>query len=111
MTATLSTLPVLRTVGTSWDMTNDVHVNFLQAYRTRFGTEPSSPLAAAGYDLMLYIGTGLSQKNSAFWQSPGNSLPTLIQPMHLSRHGAGLENDKVQLYRLEGLKFVKASFK
>ena len=99
------------TFSTSWDMTNDVHVNFLQAYRTRFGTEPSSPLAAAGYDLMLYIGTGLSQKNSAFWQSPGNSLPTLIQPMHLSRHGAGLENDKAQLYRLEGLKFVKASFK
>ena len=99
------------TFSTSWDMTNDVHVNFLQAYRTRFGTEPSSPLAAAGYDLMLYIGTGLSHKNSAFWQSPGNSLPTLIQPMHLSRHGAGLENDKAQLYRLEGLKFIKASFK
>lgn len=99
------------TFSTSWDMTNDVHVNFLQAYRTRFGTEPSSPLAAAGYDLMLYIGNGLSQKNNAFWQSPGNSLPTLIQPMHLSRHGAGLENDKAQLYRLEGLKFIKASFK
>ncbi|MBO7100844.1 MAG: hypothetical protein J6V98_02330 [Bacteroidales bacterium] len=99
------------TFSTSWDMTNDVHVNFLQAYRTRFGTEPSSPLAAAGYDLMLYIATGLSHKNSAFWQSPGNSLPTLIQPMHLSRHGAGLENDKAQLYRLEGLKFIKASFK
>ena len=99
------------TFSTSWDMTNDVHINFLQAYRTRFGTEPSSPLAAAGYDLMLYIGNGLSQKNNAFWQSPGNSLPTLIQPMHLSRHGAGLENDKAQLYRLEGLKFVKASFK
>ena len=99
------------TFSTSWDMTNDVHINFLQAYRTRFGTEPSSPLAAAGYDLMLYIGNGLSQKNNAFWQSPGNSLPTLIQPMHLSRHGAGLENDKAQLYRLEGLKFIKASFK
>ena len=99
------------TFSTSWDMTNDVHVNFLQAYRTRFGTEPSSPLAAAGYDLMLYIGNGLSQKNNAFWQSPGNTLPTLIQPMHLSRHGAGLENDKAQLYRLEGLKFIKASFK
>ena len=99
------------TFSTSWDMTNDVHVNFLQAYRTRFGSEPSSPLAAAGYDLMLYIGTGLSQKNNAFWQSPGNSLPTLIQPLHLSRHGAGLENDKAQLYRLEGLKFVKASYK
>ena len=99
------------TYSTSWDMTNEVHVGFLQAYRTRFGTEPSSPLAAAGYDLMLYIGNGLGRKNNAFWQSPGNTLPTLIQPMHLSRHGAGLENDKAQLYRMEGLRFVKASYK
>ena len=99
------------TFSNSWDMTNEVHVAFLQAYRTRFGTEPSSSLAAAGYDLMLYIGNGLKQKGNAFWQSPSNSLPILIQPLHLSRHGAGLENDKAQLYRLEGLKFVKAPFK
>lgn len=99
------------TYSTAWDMTNEVHVNFLQAYRTRFGTEPSTPLASTGYDLMLYIGTGLSRKNASFWQMPGNSLPTLIQPMHLSRHGAGLENDKAQLYRMEGLKFVKAVVK
>ena len=99
------------TYSTAWDMTNEVHVNFLQAYRTRFGTEPSTPLASTGYDLMLYIGKGLSSKNAAFWQAPGNTLPILTQPMHLSRSGAGLENDKAQLYRMEGLRFVKAMFK
>jgi len=99
------------TYSTSWDMTNEVHVAFLQAYRNRFGTEPSSSLAATGYDLMLYICSGLSRKNSAFWQSPSSSMPVLTQPLHLSRHGAGLENDKAQLYRMENLRFIKAVVK
>lgn len=99
------------TFSTSWDMTNEVHVNFLKAYRTRFSSEPSSSLAAAGYDLMLYIAGGLHRKNTAFWQSPGNTLPSLMQPLHLSRHGAGLENDRAQLYRMENLQFIKASVK
>lgn len=99
------------TFSTSWDMTNEVHVDFLKAYRTRFSSEPSSPLAAAGYDLMLYVAGGLHRKNTNFWQSPGNTLPMLIQPLHLVRHGAGLENDRAQLYRMENLQFIKASVK
>ena len=95
----------------AWDMSNDVHVDFLQAYRTRFGSEPTSQLAATAYDLMLYIAGGLSRHNSDFWQQPGNSLPTLVQPLRLTRNGAGLENDRAQLYRMEGLRFVKAQFK
>lgn len=95
----------------AWDMTNEVHVRFLQAFRTRFGSEPTSQLAGTAYDLTLYIANGLSHRNGDFWQHPGNSLPTLIQPLHLGRNGAGLENDKAQLYRLDNLRFVKASFK
>ena len=94
-----------------WDMTNDVHVQFLQSFRNRFGSEPTSQLAATGHDLMLYIVGGLSRRSSEFWRTPGNSLPTLIQPLHLSRNVAGLENDKAQLYRMEDLRFVKALFK
>ena len=99
------------TFSTSWDMTNEVHVNFLKAYRSRFGTEPSSALASTGYDLMLYIGHGLNRKNSDFWLSPTNTLPYLMQPIHLHRHGAGLENDRAQLYRMENLHFIKATVK
>ena len=95
----------------AWDMTNDVHVQFLQAFRTRFGSEPTSQLAATAYDLMLYIGGGLARRSNDFWRTPGNSLPTLVQPLHLSRSGAGLENDKAQLYRLDDLRFIKALFK
>ena len=99
------------TYSLGWDMTNDVHVQFLQAFRNRFGSEPTSQLAATGHDLMLYIVGGLSRRSSEFWRTPGNSLPTLIQPLHLSRNVAGLENDKAQLYRMEELRFVKALFK
>ena len=99
------------TYSMSWDMTNEVHMAFLRAYRNRFNTEPSSPLAATGYDLMLYIVTGLNGKSSAFWQSPTLTAPGLIQPLHLSRHGAGLENDRAQLYRMEGLRLLKATMK
>lgn len=95
----------------AWDMTNEVHVQFLQSFRTRFGSEPTSQLAATAYDLMLYIVGGLSRRNSDFWRTPGNSLPTLVQPLHLNHTGAGLENDRAQLYRLEELRFVKASVK
>ena len=99
------------TFSLAWDMTNEVHVQFLQDFRTRFGTEPTSQLAATGHDLMMYIANGLARRNSEFWKTPGNSLPTLVQPLHLSRHGAGLENDKAQLYRMVDLRFVKALFK
>lgn len=99
------------TYSLAWDMTNDVHVQFLQSFRTRFGSEPTSQLAATAYDLMFYICHGLSRRNGDFWRMPGNSLPALVQPLHLCRSGAGLENDKAQLYRLEDLRFIKALFK
>ena len=99
------------TYSLSWDMTNEVHVQFLQSFRSRFGSEPTSQLAATGYDLMLYIVGGLSRRNTDFWRMPGNSLPTLVQPLHLSINGAGLENDKAQLYRMDDLRFIKAIFK
>ena len=99
------------TFSLAWNMANEVHVEFLKTFRTRFGNEPTSQLAATGYDLMLYVAGGLARRSSDFWRQPGNSLPTLVQPLHLVRSGAGLENDKAQLYRLEELHFVKALYK
>ena len=96
------------TFYTAWDMTNQVHVDFLKAFRERFATEPTSPLAQTAYDLMLYIGGGLGRAGVAFWQAPGKSLPTMTQPIHLARSQAGLENDAARLFRMEELRFVPA---
>lgn len=109
----LSQLQLLgyHTYSTSWDMTNQVHVDFLKAFRTRYGTEPTSSLAAAGYDLTLCIVGGLSKKGADFWQTPGAKVFGLTQPLHFKRSGAGLENDRATLYRMENLRFVPAATK
>lgn len=93
----------------TWDMTNQVHTDFLQAYRDRFATEPVTQLATMGYDLMLYLVGGLAHKGADMWQNTANMNPAgLLQPLHLVRSGAGLENDRAQLYRMDNLRFVPA---
>ena len=99
------------TYCTAWDMTNQTHVEFLQAYRDRFATEPTTQLAAIGHDLMLYIANGLAHKGADFWQRPAAAPAGLLQPVHLVRSGAGLENDRAQLYQMQGLKFIPAAVK
>lgn len=96
------------TFSSSWDMTNSVHVEFLKAFRDTYGSEPTSPLAATGYDLTMYIVSGLNRRNNEFWNQPVESMPLLVHPMHLSRRQAGLENDTPQLFRMEALHFVPA---
>lgn len=100
------------TFCTSWDMTNTTHTDFLQAYRDRFATEPTTQLAAMGYDLALYLIGGLAHKGADMWQGTAQMNPSgLLQPMHLIRSGAGLENDRAQLYRMDDLRFVPAQLK
>lgn len=94
------------TFTSSWDMTNAVHVEFLKAFRDTYGSEPTSPLAATGYDLTMYIVSGLHQRNSAFWEAPSRTMPSLVHPLHFSRQQAGLENDQPQLFRMESLHFI-----
>ena len=94
------------TFSTSWNMSNQVHVDFLRNFRQTYGSEPTTPLAATGYDLAMYIVDGLRRRNTDFWTSPTGTLPTLIHPLHFSRSGAGLENDQPQLYKMEGLRLI-----
>ena len=94
------------TFSSAWDMTNEVHVEFLKAFRDTYGSEPTSPLAATGYDLTMYIVTGLHSRNSGFWSAPSRSMPSLVHPLHFSRRHAGLENDQPQLFRMESLRLV-----
>ena len=96
------------TFSTSWDMNNAIHVDFLQAFRDTYGSEPTSMLAATGYDLTMYIIWGLQRMGNKLWESPIPSMQTLLHPLHLSRSQAGLENDRSQLLRIDQLRFVPA---
>lgn len=94
------------TFTSAWDMTNSVHVDFLKSFRDSYGSEPTSPLAATGYDLTLYIVYGLHRRNNDFWSRPSSTMPGLVHPLHFGRQQAGLENDEPQLYRMEQLHFA-----
>ena len=96
------------TFATGWDMTNEVHVAFLKAFRDRYGSEPTSPLAATGYDLALYLVRGLDQRGSDFWSAPVGRTADLTQPLRLERNGAGLENTRATLYKMDELRLVPA---
>lgn len=94
------------TFTSAWDMTNSVHVDFLKSFRDTYGSEPTSPLAATGYDLTMYIVNGLHRRNNDFWSRPSSSMPGLVHPLHFGRQQAGLENDQPQLFRMESLRFA-----
>lgn len=99
------------TYYTSWDMTNEVHVDFLHAFREKYATEPTSSLAATGYDLTLYIVEGLHKKGADFWSNPTIGGDDLTQPLRLLRRQAGLENVRATLFRMDALRFVPATTK
>ena len=99
------------TYYTSWDMTNEVHVDFLHSFRERYATEPTSSLAAIGYDLTLYIVEGLHSKGADFWSNPTVGGDELTQPIRLLRRQAGLENVRATLFRMDALRFVPAPTK
>ena len=99
------------TFYSSWNMGNEVHVSFLREYRHRYGSEPTSALAAMGYDLTLYIVDGLHRRGAEFWSAPVGNSSSLTQPIRLKRNGAGLENERAALYRMENLVFVPATIK
>ena len=99
------------TFATGWDMTNEVHVGFLQQFRDRYGSEPTSSLAATGYDLVLYLVRGLHRSGADFWSAPIVSTEGMTQPLRLVRKAAGLENERATLYRMEAMKLVPASTK
>ena len=99
------------TFYSSWNMGNEVHVGFLREYRHRYGSEPTSALASMGYDLTLYIVDGLHRRGAEFWSAPVGNSSSLTQPIRLKRQGAGLENERAALYRMENLVFVPAAIK
>lgn len=97
--------------STAWDMNNEVHVSFLKAFRERFGSEPTSSMAATGYDLTMYIVDGLHRQGADFWNAPVGPTAELTQPIRLGRSGAGLENSRAILYRMDNLRLVPAARK
>lgn len=91
-----------------WQMADDQHRAFVEAFREEFKTEPISTYAGMANDIILYFVCGLQQHGTAFFESPTITPPKgMIYPLHFGhdRRDYGFENDEAILYRMSDFQF------
>ena len=92
-----------------WDMSNPQHKAFVDLFRERYRTEPTSTYAGMANDIILYFVCGIHQKGTDFFKSPAIVLPQgVLYPLSFSqsRGDNGFENQQALLYRMTDYRFV-----
>ena len=92
-----------------WDMANPQHKAFVDLFRERFRTEPTSTYAGMANDIILYFVCGIQQKGTDFFKSPAIVLPQgVLYPLSFShtRVDYGFENQQALLYRMTDFRFT-----
>ena len=92
-----------------WDMANPQHKAFVDLFRERFKTEPTSTYAGMANDIILYFVCGIQQKGTDFFKSPAIVLPQgVLYPLSFSHTRAdyGFENQQALLYRMTDFRFT-----
>ena len=91
-----------------WHMNTPSHKDFVETFRDRYKTEPTSTYAGMANDIILYFVCGLQQKGTAFFTSPVIPAPEgVIYPLSFShdRQDYGFENQNALLYRMTDFQF------
>lgn len=91
-----------------WHMNTPSHKDFVETFRDRYKTEPTSTYAGMANDIILYFVCGLQQKGTAFFASPVIPAPEgVIYPLSFShdRQDYGFENQNALLYRMTDFQF------
>ena len=91
-----------------WHMTTPSHKDFVETFRDRYKTEPTSTYAGMANDIILYFVWGLQQKGTAFFTSPVIPAPEgVIYPLSFThdRQDYGFENQNALLYRMTDFQF------
>ena len=92
-----------------WDMANPQHKAFVDLFRERYRTEPTSTYAGMANDIILYFVCGIQQKGTDFFKSPAIVLPQgVLYPLSFSHTRAdyGFENQQALLYRMTDFRFT-----
>ena len=92
-----------------WDMANPQHKAFVDLFRERYKTEPTSTYAGMANDIILYFVCGIHQKGTDFFKSPAIVLPQgVLYPLSFSHTRAdwGFENQQALLYRMTDFRFI-----
>ena len=96
------------TFYSDWHMTTPSHKDFVETFRDRYKTEPTSTYAGMANDIILYFVWGLQQKGTAFFTSPVIPAPEgVIYPLSFThdRQDYGFENQNALLYRMTDFQF------
>ncbi len=92
-----------------WDMSNPQHKAFVDLFRERYRTEPTSTYAGMANDIILYFMCGIQQKGTDFFKSPAIVLPQgVLYPLSFTHQRAdwGFENQQALLYRMTDFRFT-----
>lgn len=92
-----------------WDMDNPEAKAFVDTYKERFKTEPTSAYAGMANDIILYFVNGLHKQGTDFFKSPALPAPRgVMSPLSFShsRVDCGFENQMATLYRMTDYHFV-----
>lgn len=96
------------TFYSDWHMATPRHKEFVEQFRDRFKTEPTSTYAGMANDIILYFVCGLQQKGTDFFSQPVIPSPEgTIYPLSFShsRQDYGFENQCALMYRMIDFQF------
>ena len=96
------------TFYSDWHMATPRHREFVEQFRDRFKTEPTSTYAGMANDIILYFVCGLQQKGTDFFSQPVIPSPQgTIYPLSFShnRQDYGYENQCALMYRMIDFQF------
>ena len=92
-----------------WDMANPQHKAFVDLFRERYRTEPTSTYAGMANDIILYFVCGIQQKGTDFFKSPAIVMPQgILYPLSFShtRNDYGFENQQAVMFRMTDFRFT-----
>ena len=92
-----------------YDGSDACHRSFIESFRDRYKTEPTSMYAGMAHDIIIYFVNGLQQKGTDFWKAPAVANPKgMLYPLSFShsRSDYGFENQSAQLYRMQEYHFI-----
>ena len=87
----------------NWNTDNEDHAAFMQLFRERYKTEPTSNYAGMANDIIIYFVCGIQQKGTDFFRTPVlKQAKGMLNPMVFAQTRAdwGFENQSAILHRM-----------
>lgn len=97
------------TFYTDWNLEDAAERSFVDTFKERFKTEPTSTYAGMANDIIIYFVTGLHKQGTDFFKSPVLASPRGVMArmsFSHSRADNGFENQSATVYRMADYHFT-----